>query len=309
MERSNKGDHSRKSEYADGEKPLKKARYVWEVKGKHHLKQPSNNSANASTSKENTQNGVNSEDNQKQDSISSSVTPTKNCCLKTFLDKTEDIMDRDSSDEDDSQKLPLESSLENEIPVTLVSAQPKNQDYYLRKWQARQIARGFVDNTINSMLETWGELVPTRIDTTDFVENCENDGQVEDDAILMAIQSHGLQSGWKSSPISEPNSSVSNSTTNSNCSSNFTTTVCSKIGSDSIILEKNSNIQESTCDNYENIQKEHENESSVASTSSSMSVDTVSSVSNPYDEDIGDEMNFLNAAVSVAIQKKGLTYG
>lgn len=44
-----------------------------------------------------------------------------------------------------------------------------------RKWQARQIARGFVDNTINSMLETW-ENRP--FDASNFVDECENEGQV-----------------------------------------------------------------------------------------------------------------------------------
>lgn len=33
-----KGDHQREAEPVDEEKPLKKARYVWQVKGKSHLK-------------------------------------------------------------------------------------------------------------------------------------------------------------------------------------------------------------------------------------------------------------------------------
>lgn len=32
------GESSRKGEHSTNEKPLKKARYVWEVKGKYHLK-------------------------------------------------------------------------------------------------------------------------------------------------------------------------------------------------------------------------------------------------------------------------------
>ncbi|KAJ8977049.1 hypothetical protein NQ317_000934 [Molorchus minor] len=48
-----------------------------------------------------------------------------------------------------------------------------------------KVARGFVDNTINSVLETW---INPPFDAADFV-GCDNDGQVEDDAILMAIQS------------------------------------------------------------------------------------------------------------------------
>jgi len=67
-------------------------------------------------------------------------------------------------------------------------------------------------------------------------------------------------------------------------------------------------LQESSADNLENLQKEQENESSIASSSSSLSVET-SSISNPYEEELRDPMDFLNAAVSVAIQKKGLSYG
>ncbi|XP_076260754.1 uncharacterized protein LOC143196716 isoform X2 [Rhynchophorus ferrugineus] len=281
MERHEKGENSRKNDDIDEEKPLKKARYVWEVKGKHHMRHSSGILSDASSSSKDDQACWFDESHKKGPT---QINSTQNCCLKTFLAKTEDIMDRDSSDEDDSQKFPLESSIENEIPVTLVSVQPKNQDYYLRKWQARQIARGFVDNTINSMLENW---VDRPFDAAHFVEDCENDGQVEDDAILMAIQSHGLQSGWR---------------TNMSNSSNISSNISNSSKSGSITLE-------STCDNYENLQKEQENESSVASTSSSMSIDTVSSISNHYEEDLGDPMNFLNAAVTVAIQKKGLTYG
>lgn len=76
-----------------------------------------------------------------------------------------------------------------------------------------------------------------------------------------------------------------------------------------LISVSNPIFQESSADNLDNLQKEQENESSVASNSSSMSVETASSISNPYETDLGDPMDFLNAAVAVAIQKKGLTYG
>lgn len=46
-----------------------------------------------------------------------------------------------------------------------------------RKWQARQIARGFVDNTINSMLENWGA-GDQPFDAANLIEDCANDGQV-----------------------------------------------------------------------------------------------------------------------------------
>jgi len=63
-------------------------------------------------------------------------------------------------------------------------------------------------------------------------------------------------------------------------------------------------LQESSSDNLENLRKEQENDSS----SSSLSVDTTSSISNLYEGELGDPIEFLNAAVSVAIHKKGLTY-
>ncbi|XP_066252607.1 serine-rich adhesin for platelets-like isoform X1 [Euwallacea similis] len=306
MERSDKQGGSREGETSDEGKPLKKARYLWEIKGKGHLK----TSKDPSSSFQEAQLPV---DFQKP--CCSKTEPTTSpkadsgpkssccddCCLETFLAKTEDIMVRDSSDDDDSEKLPLENSIENEIPVTLVSAQPKNQDYYLKKWQARQIARGFVDNTINSMLENW---VDRPFDATNFVEDCANDGQVEDDAILMAIQSHGLQSGLRGSTSGTLSTSTFNSNSNSSFNSNLSIAGSSRSESQSELLYSSQILQESSTDNLENLQKEQETQS----LSSSMSPASASSISNTYEGDSGDPMDFLNAAVSVAIQKKGLSY-
>lgn len=60
-------------------------------------------------------------------------------------------------------------------------------------------------------------------------------------------------------------------------------------------------LQESSVENRENLQKEQEIESSGTQSPSSLSA-------NVYDQEMTDPMDFLNAAVSVAIQKKGLTY-
>ncbi|KAJ8931009.1 hypothetical protein NQ314_016130 [Rhamnusium bicolor] len=302
MSNQEKGEHSRRSEPNEDEKPLKKARYVWEVKGKYHLKDTykNNNSVNKNnntdaslsgnskkcieedTSKHPMQNeGENNSAKKQNESCNSSK-----CCIESFLAKTEAIMDSDV-DDDDIPMSNIDCNILNEIPVTLVSPIPRNQDYYLRKWQARQIARGFVDNTINSVLETW---INPPFDAADFVENCDNDGQVEDDAILMAIRSHGLQANARG------NMQFSNSTEEKE-----------------IAFVRSPEIEESTLDNFENYQneliKEQENISN-SSTADSMSCD--SSISNQADEgdlDLGDPMDFLNAAVSVAIQKKGLSYG
>ncbi|XP_018575691.1 uncharacterized protein LOC108914365 [Anoplophora glabripennis] len=297
MSNQDKGEHSRRDEPNEDEKPLKKARYVWEVKGKYHLKDTYKNN-NTVNKNNNTEAGLSDSnkkcvDNKKHDDKEGATVKKQNescssnkCCIESFLAKTEAIMDSDV-DEDDVPVSNLDCNILKEIPVTLVSPMPRNQDYYLRKWQARQIARGFVDNTINTVLETW---INPPFDAADFVENCDNDGQVEDDAILMAIQSHGLQS-------------------NARGNVQFSSSADER----EIAFVRNPEIEESTLDNFENYQneliKEQENVSS-SSNGDSMSCD--SSISNPGEGeslDIGDPMDFLNAAVSVAIQKKGLSYG
>lgn len=165
------GESSRGNEEEEEEeentRPLKKAKYVWQVKGKYHLKASCQNKT-PGLPEENVQNNNN---------------------IDKFLARTESILE--SSDEEESSKN-IDRSISNEIPITLVS-NTKNQDYYLKKWQTRQIARGYIDNTINSVLETWASTAPW-IDAEDFLDKCEDDGQVEDEGILMAIQAHGLQS-------------------------------------------------------------------------------------------------------------------
>lgn len=65
-----------------------------------------------------------------------------------------------------------------------------DEEYFLLRWQARQLAKGFVDNTINRVLEQWRSSVGA---SGLSVENCDGDELVEDEGILMAIQSHGLR--------------------------------------------------------------------------------------------------------------------
>lgn len=228
LERGRKGESSRSYDGED-EKPLKKARYVWEVKGKYHLK----DTLKKTNNNDYTEKETNNNDKKRQ------------CCV--------------NSDEDEEQ------SQYNEVPITLLPAQIKNQDYYISKWQARQIARGFVDNTINSVLESWSN-PPPQFDAQDFVDNFENDCQVKDESILMAIQSHGLQY-----PKTTNQQTVSFLYTNDN-----------------------EMIEESTMDNFENYQNELIKQNN----------DTLMRC----DDTNNDPIDFLNAAVSVAIQKKGLSY-
>ncbi|KAJ3640583.1 hypothetical protein Zmor_027139 [Zophobas morio] len=171
------GESSQQNEN-EVERPLKKAKYVWQVKGKYHLKANYENKTEpkVETSKE------------KRCDCSEQNIREERKCIDKFLAKTESFLD---SDDDESVSRNIDKSISNEIPITLVSPNPKNQDYYLRKWQARQIARGYIDNTINKVLENWSS---APFDAEDFVENCDDDGRIENQGILMAIEAHGLQS-------------------------------------------------------------------------------------------------------------------
>lgn len=123
--------------YGD-ERPMKKARYLWQIKGKYRLKQPRGRSC-------------------AQDCNGSS------------------------------------------------SQVQSNQDCPIHRWQTHQIAKAVVDNTINKVLDGLG-FMPLPHDAEDLLENIfpryRSLGYVEDEAVLMAIQSHGLQK-----PCSCPHSS------------------------------------------------------------------------------------------------------
>lgn len=183
MDNEEKSGCSHHTDFNQNDRPLKKAKYVWEVKGKYHLK-----------SNEKTKTGESSNTNiscgcDKMNNIENEAYKEK--CIDALLEKTESILD---SDEDNATQLQnIETSISSEIPITLITPKPHVEDYYLQKWQARQIARGYIDNTINSVLENWSN-TNAPFDAEDFVENCINDGHVEDEGILMAIQAHGLQS-------------------------------------------------------------------------------------------------------------------
>lgn len=271
----------------DPERPLKKARYVWQVKGKYHLKDSFNNvnkDQNDPAEGSSTMNETSTEedlDNNCANNNNNNVECRGRCCIEALLARSELMMaSEESSDEEQTQKN-MDKSISDEIPVTLVKDNQKNQDYYLMKWQAKQVAKGYLDNTINKVLESWMVALP--FDANDFVENCDNDGQVEDEGILMAIQSHGLQSGnqnWGESSSNQDNGDIS-----------------------SVSFMRPQELAESTMDNYQNVHNELLKNKSSETELTNYNEDT-----SGFDNiEMGDHTNFLDAAVSVAIQKKGLT--
>lgn len=254
MSRQDRGHHSRSDGPDENEKPMKKAKFLWEVKGKHHLKDSYKNININNNSGEPVADSTSNQPELDEKHIENCQKKEPCNCLQQFLSKSEDIM-IDIEDELNSNQIEED---EYDFPLSLLGTNEKNQDYYLRKWQARQIARGFVDNTINSVLETWA----TRpSDVGDFVENCHNDGQVEDDAILMAIQEHGLQSRDEARDGSRLR---------------FSSELKEQMAA---ILVKE------TSDNFSDLEEfgsSRQNE---------------------------ENLDFMNAAVSAAIEKKGLSYG
>lgn len=249
MSKHDRGESSRCNEQDEHEKPMKKARFLWEVKGKYHLKDSLNKNNNKDQNNKAALETDNTTDETFQNEEHADQCEKKEpCnCLQQFLSKSEDIL-IDIDDDMNSNQIEGDAF---DFP-SLLGSNEKNQDYYLRKWQARQIARGFVDNTINSVLETWA----TRpSDVGDFVENCHNDGQVEDDAILMAIQEHGLQSRVESRDGGKLR---------------FSSELKEQMAA--ILVKETSDLEQEVRQTEENF-------------------------------------DFMNAAVSAAIEKKGLSYG
>lgn len=73
------------------------------------------------------------------------------------------------------------------------------------------MAKGFVDNTINRVLDSWIQvpLPPEEdgsrflaLDVADFINNLPGDNSIENEGILMAISAHGLQNTSNSSNTS-----------------------------------------------------------------------------------------------------------
>lgn len=278
----------------NGERPLKKARFVWQVKGKYHLK----NNVSSKHSNKNSGEVMDDPVHQVEDRVSNNSLEIPNdesrnnnnninsngrCCLQALLAQSDVMMNiEDSSDEESPPN--IDKSILDEIPVTLVKPNLKNEDYYLHRWQARQVAKGFLDNTINKILENW---MVAPFDATDLIENCEDDGQIEDEGILMAIQSHGLQTGFGNAEEGSCGFGVENRRCRESSSSSSSS------------LLQTVEVPESTLDNFQNVHNELLKRTNLQSSDNSNCLYANS--------EIKDHLDFLNAAVSVAIQKKGLS--
>lgn len=174
-----------------------------------------------------------------------------------------------------------------------------------------QVAKSFVDNAINKILEHW-KLAP--YDASDFVENCENGGQVEDEGILMAIQSHGLQSNSQTRPtqpenqfghLQESKDNAENANVENANNLNFPHFRGSNL--------ETSNGTDANAMNNPAITKSDETdkgsgERGARTDGSRYEMDMEIDISrNTSNLEIADSVEFLNAAVSAAIHQKGLS--
>lgn len=202
------------------------------------------------------------------------------------------------------------------------------------------MAKCFVDNTINRVLDNW-MIAPLPIDmdnnrvlaldAAEFINNLPGDNSIENEAILMAISAHGLHNNSSSSE--NDNENIENSNRDL-----FLSPPSSPLPSDDDINSENkpnnnpTPMDESSANNLDmawtftkevnqnnNLPLSFYPESSSSSYQYLSESDNMNSSNIEYDGDenvssngdiVGNHYDFLDAAVSFAIQYKGLTsYG
>ncbi|XP_047532302.1 probable myosin light chain kinase DDB_G0279831 [Vanessa atalanta] len=352
------------------DRPLKKARFAWEVKGKYHLRNEISDEK-SSTLNETDRAGSSSEHEceaklvgnteqnleilgdylLKQDFNSlDSITDTNTSLLPSSSIPTEKLSYPRyiSTFESSSRDFSESSSSTGErmsIPKSMVYSNKDIEDQCIARWQARQMAKCFVDNTINRVLDNWmiaplpADMDNNRVlalDAAEFINNLPGDNSIENEAILMAISAHGLQNNSSSSSSNE------NELSQNSSKDLFLSPPASPLLSDDdtnsepkLNNDKQINLEETSTSgidmswNFTKDVKQNANSNLPLSfypeTSSSSypyynDSDNLNSSNNDFDGDenvnsndndiMTNHYDFLDAAVSFAIQYKGLTsYG
>ena len=254
---------STKTYRCDGskERPLKKARYVWQIKGKYNLR------------------------NSKREDSAKLYTADETNNIKPEAGTAGDPTVGEEMKEE-----PASTGSEEQSPMECEYVNP----WQLQKWQARQVARCFVDNTINRVLEDMG-FIPLPVDADDLMENftaglhTDDDSTVEDAAVMMAIHSHGLQRAVAGIRAKEAKTCACKSSLNS-----------------VQIKKKNPDLVEAS-----NSQREERIQNNQNNNSLDIKTEQNDEITCDEDENMEDRSSehtdFLNKAVAVAIQKKGLS--
>lgn len=229
--------HEKKSDAVEESnlKPLKKAHYLWQIKGNYHLKnsiqtsetrESSLSEASSSTHQGQINGGMILDVNEANTQVDCAPTlcehhPSQRGGRDSLLKSTNEypalspvqmsattvscVVCDTFNENVKKASLSVEEERSRTPPVPLSHA-----DWNVRKWQTRQLAKAFMDNTINCVLEEMGftpvpESAPDS-DPDDVLgsinfyqvtdntsEEEEEDESVENEGILSAIQRHGLQ--------------------------------------------------------------------------------------------------------------------
>ncbi|XP_041980790.1 uncharacterized protein LOC121734324 [Aricia agestis] len=305
------------------DRPLKKARFAWQVKGKYHLKNEISLDKSSKSTPEGSVAGTFSENESECKKICSTVEPNLEILGNLF---EQDLCTLDSVTKSDQQILPNRIS-EEKLPYpkplstenvdiieyeSNMNIRNELEDQCIASWQARQMTKCFLDNTINSLIDGWmrGPLL-TDIDDDRFTvfgdpEPLEdnNDDSIENEGILMAISAHGLQNASASSEYSTDSTNTSN-----NDSKPFLSPPSSPQPE---ILDSSTSFRNDKVyvdDISKNTSQDDYAYSPCDSNKNEIGED-FDTINNNYSDNDNSHYDFLDTAVSFAIQYKGLTsYG
>ncbi|KAJ2949538.1 hypothetical protein O0L34_g15458 [Tuta absoluta] len=329
------------------ERPLKKARFAWQVKGnrKYHLKNDASEAKTpATTSSESGK--PNSSQNEsishdlvgsteqnleilgdyllKQDfnTLDSVIADSDKSLLKpsTSLSKEKLEYPRYVSSYDNSSNTSISRDDHMSMTLSMVASQTYNEDQCIARWQARQMAKGFVDNTINRVLDSWMmQPLPADIDNrflaldvAEFINNLPGDNSIENEGILMAISAHGLQNTSTSSSSNESHKDFNKKAYPSRSSSPAHSEEESEMNNnkrenndsdlDEMTWPKEANDSETGFSMYPDVSS-----SSYLSYVDNEQLPNANSGFDVASNDYTSHFDFMDAAVSFAIQNKGLT--
>lgn len=160
------------------------------------------------------------------------------------------------------------------IPPSIINNYLQPTDDAMLHWQELQITRSIADNTVNRVVESYTTLF-------DDAEDAPNTG-LEESAILMAINEHGLQQ-----PPQNNEATLRNHR-------------------DYLADRMTANFDFDQCFNDIDDDTESDDDDDVADDDSGSGFDDNE---NGGGDDSAQHVDFMEAAVAVAIRKKGLTTG
>lgn len=338
------------------ERPLKKARFAWQVKGRYHLKNDiseakaatSSSAAVETSESRSTSTDVNvTEQNLeilgdyllKQDfnTLDSVIAEPEKSLLtpSTIISNANVSYPRYVSSTNNNVDISLNksSNSSNVQSQAMIAVQNSiSEDHCIAKWQARQMAKGFVDNTINHVLDSWihvplpAEAHNTRflaLDVAEFINNMPEDNSIENEGILMAISAHGLQKNSSSSSNSDTSESGSSPCGNASPARSSTPSPSEdekdcKLTEQVHLIQHNASCVKSA-NKFElpwSISDDEKNEctsslsESPVETYECLNENENSNIEQHSDENMdGNYYDILDAAILFAIHNKGLTFG